>query len=137
MTKTQYLLDTHIFLWLMLADKQLRGRNALEAASIAGGLRVSFITCWEIGMLASRGKINLGMPCQEWIEKALRAPGITFLDISARIAVEASYLPGKAHGDPADRILIAAARVLNLSLATHDEQILAYGKQGHVKTFHC
>ena len=88
-------------------------------------------------MLASRERIHLGMPCQEWVDQALKAPGIGILELSSRIAIEASYLPGKFHGDPIDCILIAAARVKNLTLATHDKKILAYGEQGHVNVLHC
>ena len=134
---TRYLLDTHVFLWLMLSNKQLREKRALETAALTGGLLVCPITCWEIGMLTSRGRVHFGMPCQEWIEKALKAPGISVLELSPRIAVEASYLPGKFHGDPSDRMLIAAARINNLVLATADEKILKYSEQGYVKVLRC
>lgn len=34
------------------------------------------------------------------------------------------------HADPADRFLIATARVLKATLATRDEHILDYAEQG-------
>ncbi|MBP6104480.1 MAG: hypothetical protein KA508_05430 [Gammaproteobacteria bacterium] len=46
------------------------------------------------------------------------------------MVVESSELPGIFHGDPADRILAATARILELTLAT----ILAYGKTHRVHT---
>jgi PIN domain nuclease of toxin-antitoxin system len=138
MTKSaKYLLDTHIFLWLMLANKQLKARDTFEAAARTGGLFVSPISCWEISMLTARGRLHLGMPCQDWINKALKAPGLNILSFSPEVAIEASYLPGKFHGDPADQILVAAARTENIVLATRDEKILAYGKQGHLNTLAC
>ncbi len=133
----QYLLDTHIFLWLILGSKNLRERRALETAAAFGGLLISTITCWEIGMLTSRGRLNFGMSCQDWIEQALKAPGLKTLDISPRIAVEASYLPGKFQGDPADKILIATARVKNIILATRDKQIWQYSEKGFVNVLPC
>jgi PIN domain nuclease of toxin-antitoxin system len=133
----KYLLDTHVFVWLMLENQHLKKRSILETAAITGGLLVSPITCWEVGMLASRRRINLRMPTQDWIEQALTTPGLSLLELSARIAVEASYLPGKPHGDPVDRILIATARIKGLTLATRDEKILGYSEQGYVNTIAC
>lgn len=138
MTKTaRYLLDTHIFLWLMLANVALKKRNTLEKAALTGGLMVSSMTCWEIGMLAARGRVHLGMPASEWVEQALLAPGVCLFELSPRAAVEASYLPGTFHGDPVDRILVAAARANNLILATRDEKILTYSQEGFVQAIAC
>lgn len=59
------MLDTHVFYWLMIGSDELRkSRSELEKAD---SLVVSPITCWEIGMLASRGRIHLEMPCNDWI----------------------------------------------------------------------
>jgi PIN domain nuclease of toxin-antitoxin system len=130
---TRYLLDTHIFLWLMLATGDIKGKQGLETAAMAGGLLVSPVTCWEIGMLASRGRIHLGMPCHDWVEQALTAPGVSLLPLTPKIAVEASYLPGAFHGDPADRMLVASARLHHVTLATRDEKILAYAQEGYIQ----
>jgi PIN domain nuclease of toxin-antitoxin system len=46
--------------------------------------------------------------------------------IDHRIAAEAYSLPGEFHKDPADRLLVATARVLGAALVTPDELILAY-----------
>ena len=135
--QSRYLLDTHVFLWLVEGAENLKKRSILETAALTGGLLISPITCWEIGMLASRKRINLKMSCHEWVDQSLKTPGVSLLELSARIAIEASYLPGELHGDPTDRILIATARIKNLTLATRDAKILAYSKQGHVDTIAC
>lgn len=134
---TSYLLDTHAFVWLLLGDDTLKNQDILEKAALLGKLKVSAITCWEIGMLASRGRIHLGLPCDEWLHKALTLPGLTLEPLSPRIAVESSYLPGDLHGDPADRIIVATARMTHSTLVTRDEKILAYGEQGFVNTLAC
>nr|WP_269446165.1 type II toxin-antitoxin system VapC family toxin [Gloeobacter violaceus] len=134
-----YLLDTHVFLWLMLGCAHLKEApvRTLASAAASGGLRVSPITCWEVAMLAARGRVHLGMPCQEWIAQSLSAPGLSVLDLSAQIAVEAAELPGQFHGDPADRILVACARVKNIALATRDAKILAYAQEGYLQVLPC
>jgi PIN domain nuclease of toxin-antitoxin system len=53
--------------------------------------------------------------------------------LSPEIAVASTRLPWEAHGDPADRILLAAARHLDATMITADGEILGYGKLGFVK----
>ena len=42
--------------------------------------------------------------------------------------------PGELHRDPADRILVATARLTGASLVTSDERILTYARRGHVRS---
>ncbi|HEY0803291.1 MAG TPA: type II toxin-antitoxin system VapC family toxin, partial [Steroidobacteraceae bacterium] len=88
---------------------------------------------WEIGAHCARGRIQLSIPFRDWIEKALGVPGIHFLPLDAAAAAESTMLPGNAHGDPADRFLIAIARTQGVALATRDEHILQYAKLGHLR----
>jgi PIN domain nuclease of toxin-antitoxin system len=48
-----------------------------------------------------------------------------------QVTAEAYELPGKFHKDPVDRVLVATARLHNLTLMTADDLILRYP---HVKT---
>lgn len=130
------LLDTHIWLWYARADaKNLRPQTLkrIEAARGKHGVLVSAITIWEIGMLEAKNRITLSIPCETWIEQALQLPGLTLAELTPRIAVAASRLPGQPPPDPADRILIATARELDCELLTADESILEYGQSGHVR----
>jgi PIN domain nuclease of toxin-antitoxin system len=121
----------------MLGNPDLKNIEALQQAALSGGLLVSAISGWEIGMLSSRGRIHLGMPCQEWLDTALSAPGVSLLKLSLRIAVKLSHLLGIFNGDPTYRILLASAWVTNLTLATRDEKILAYAQDGYLNTLIC
>jgi PIN domain nuclease of toxin-antitoxin system len=49
----------------------------------------------------------------------------------------ASHLPRPIHPDPADRLLIATARIPDATLITGDKSILAHAKAGHVKAVAC
>jgi PIN domain nuclease of toxin-antitoxin system len=53
--------------------------------------------------------------------------------VSAAIAIESTRLPGNPHRDPADRMLIATARLSGAALVTCDARLVAYAKDGHVK----
>jgi PIN domain nuclease of toxin-antitoxin system len=130
------LLDTHVWLWYAQGDdEQLSPKavNVLDEARKSDGLLVSAISVWEIGMQQAKGRIQLSMPLRDWVLRALTPGGISVLPLDADTAAESALLPGKPHGDPADRFLIAAARAQGLILATRDRSIIAYGKAGHVR----
>ncbi len=128
-------IDTHVWLWLE-ADPDRLGKPArtrIEQAARAGRLWVSVLSVWEIGMLVAKDRIRLSMPVDEWVRQASATPGMQMLGLIPEIALESTRLPDPPHGDPVDRMLIASARVHNLTLVTADEKILAYAEQGHLK----
>lgn len=129
------LLDTHVWIWLMNGnDERLDTQTilAIEQAAAHGRVYVSAISVWEVAMLESKGRIRLSQDCLDWVRRALDAPGLLLLPLSPEISVASSRLPGTFHGDPADRILAASARLHDLSIVTNDERILAYGAEQYV-----
>ena len=128
------LLDTHVWLWLILGTDPLSSaarRTIVDAATI-GNLRIAAITLWEIAQLASRNRIVLGKPAIQWIEEAIIASFVAVEPLSAEVAVESCNLPDRFHADPADRMIVATARVTGGVLMTRDRQILAYAARGHL-----
>jgi PIN domain nuclease of toxin-antitoxin system len=122
------LLDTHVWIWLMLANVELAvgGRRAINRAAASGQLRIAAISLWEVALLASRGRVVLGQPLPQWIIEAVSAPGLSIEPPLPQIAVEASALPEAFHRDPADRLIVATARVTDAVLMTRDRHILDY-----------
>jgi PIN domain nuclease of toxin-antitoxin system len=55
------------------------------------------------------------------------------LPLTPEVSVESVQLTG-FHGDPADRILVATARLEDLTLATRDRRILAWSEAGNLKS---
>ncbi len=60
-------------------------------------------------------------------------PGIRLAPVDAAVAAESTLLPGEPPGDPADRFLMATARTHGVALATRDDRILEYAKQGFLR----
>lgn len=130
------LLDTHCWLWAQLGLIQRLSRAALEAirsAESEGNLRVSVISIWELAMLEQRGRVALPMNVRTWVDQALSKPGITVAQLTPEIMIESVHLPGEMHGDPADRMLVATARVQGATLLSKDEQLIRYSRLRHVK----
>ena len=131
-----HLLDTHVWFWLVRGrEGRLAAKTAakLEQTALGAPLGVSVVSVWEIALLASKGRIGLGMPVREWVESALNRPGFVLVGLAPEIAIESCNLPGEFHADPADRFLVATARLKSAVIVTRDKRILKYGKQGHVK----
>jgi PIN domain nuclease of toxin-antitoxin system len=128
------LLDTHVWLWLVAGSPDLSTevRHTIDGAATAGSLRISAISFWEIALLAWRGRIVLGKPIGSWLEEALADPGPAINPLSPEIAIEAYALPEAFHRDPADRLIVATARVANATLMTRDRRILDYAARGHL-----
>jgi len=126
------LLDTHIWIWLADENDRLteQHRQIIEHYRDSG-LGVSVISCWEVAKLVEYGRLKLACPVDEWIEAALLLPGVRLLELTPRIAVASTKLPGEFHRDPANQIIVATARVYEIELLTVDERILKYE---HVRT---
>ncbi len=85
--------------------------------------------------MIAKKRLSLSMPLKDWVQEALSKPGIVLSPLSPNISIESTILPGtNLPSDPADKIIIATARVEKLILITRDQSIHRYAKQGHVKT---
>ncbi len=120
------LLDTHILLWWFEGSKRLSTaqRRVLKRADDAHALGVSDVTLWEIALLVERGRVRLAMPIDEWLTRATSAPLVERCGMSPAIAREMISLPATQGWDPADRILVATARVAGVPLVTSDTRII-------------
>lgn len=96
---------------------------------------ISEISLWEIAMLASKERIQIAEPLEDWLEEVQRAPGIRSINLTPKIIADSVNLPGEFHADPSDRLIVATARVLGATLVTQDKLIQKYAKTGNVKTF--
>lgn len=121
----RYLLDTHILLWWLQGKSfSTKIKKILEEASPDQPLLVSDITLWEVAMLHNLKRIELDRPLQEWLAMATAPPLIMRHRISPAIAAQISELPESFHRDPADRILVATAKIMGAAFVTLDKKIV-------------
>ena len=78
-------------------------------------------------MLHDLERIRLTIPLREWLDKAVAPTLVRRIGISSAVAAELATLPASFHRDPADRILVATARVLGATLLTRDRRIVEAG----------
>jgi len=124
----KFVLDTHVLLWWFEGHSlSARHRRIVRRASAAHPLWVSDITLWEIATLLALGRIRLRLPLREWLDRAIAAPLVMRHGISPAVAAEIGELPSTFPRDPADRIIVATARVLGATLLTADRRIVTSG----------
>ncbi len=127
-----YLLDTCAILFVAenTTDLSPATLKLIDGAS-GGEVFVSAISVAELACLQERGRITLKKHWRAWWEALLKRTEWICLPITAEIMAEASSLPPPIHRDPADRVLIATARLDRLTLVTTDGKI---GDYPHVTT---
>ena len=123
------LLDTHAWLWWTAGGGRLsEQQSAAIDGTLSGGQRllVSAVSAWEIGLLASGGRIDLGSSVEDWVRRELADPALHVVPLTWELAAASTRMPGTFHRDPADRFLVATARALGVPLVTADRRIRAY-----------
>ncbi len=121
-------LDTAVWIWWVTNPRRLSAaaRGLVEAEEARQGLVVSAISVWEVAVKVALGKLTIDRDIRSWVALASAYPGVVVQPLEPRDALESTLLPGRFHRDPADRILIALARRLDVPLVTSDRAIRRY-----------
>jgi PIN domain nuclease of toxin-antitoxin system len=115
-------LDTHVWVW-WLAKPQRMAKKCARTIERASRIGVPSICAWEVAMKAHTGRLKFDRPYDIWIEEALTQDSrIELLPLLPRIAIEAVQLSWD-HPDPADRFIVATARVHGAPLMTSDARM--------------
>jgi PIN domain nuclease of toxin-antitoxin system len=117
------LLDTHIWLWSVLEPERLSRRVAKEIQDTSNELWLSPISIWELIVLWQKGRILPSQDIEAWVPSALRTLPLQEAPVTYEVARETGRLQ-LPHRDPADRFLLATAKVFELTLVTADESLL-------------
>jgi len=119
----KYLLDTHIWLWSLLAPEHLSRQVAKALENEGNELWLSPISTWELLLLVERDRVRLDKDVEAWISDAMRAVPLKEAPLTHEVALETRRIK-LPHRDPADAFLAATARVLDLTLITSDERLI-------------
>jgi len=119
------LLDTHTALWLVNDHEKLSSKAKAMLLDDANLLYISIVSAWEIAIKASIGKLpEFYGGTRSFLAKLEEMP-INFLHIELDHIETLEKLPF-VHRDPFDRMLVAVAKVENMTILTADENIYKY-----------
>lgn len=118
------LLDTHVLLWAKGEPDRLSPAAREVILDLGTQPIFSVASVWEviIKSAASRGDfvVDAGQ-----LRRELLQDGFEELEVTAPHVLEVGRLP-RLHGDPFDRLLVAQARVEDLTIMTADRAVSAY-----------
>lgn len=119
------LLDTHVFLWWVLDDSQLRPSTVELLGNPDNDILMSSVCGWEISIKASLGRLDLPSPPVDFVPQQLHKNDFGTLPITLYHALEVYSLPPH-HQDPFDRMLIAQSRTENIPIISSDSTFGRY-----------
>jgi PIN domain nuclease of toxin-antitoxin system len=117
------LLDTHIWLWIHREPWKLTSEVSQVVADSENELWLSPISIWELITLLEKKRVVLRETMNTWLEKSKKDLLLREAPVSWQIAEELLFTP-VGQKDPADRLLVATARVYDLTLVTADERLM-------------
>ena len=119
-----FLIDTHILLWLITGDRRIRQETKDQLENARNRVFISNASLWEITIKASIGKLELKGSLRDLndflVSKRIEVLQFDFDDLDTLLNLH--YY----HQDPFDRMIIAQAKTKNLALITYDEIIEKY-----------
>jgi len=119
MAVSKFLIDSHVFLWL-LQEPQKIGKQALGAIASGGTIYLSLVSIWELAIKYSKGQLDFS-PGQ--LIKIAESSNFSLLPIDpGHIALLPKIIT--KHDDPFDKMLLAQGLAENLPLVTADKTLL-------------
>ena len=127
--KPRLLLDTHVVVRWLASPKRLsrdQARVLREAVRRREPVGVSAISLLELAVLFGDGSARTDIPVADLLGELEANPAFEILPLTVGVAAEVAAIGG-ALRDPADRAIVATARLWKLRLVTSDQRIIDSG----------
>lgn len=121
----KFLLDTVTFLLAIEDETRVSEEARKYIEDPYEQVYLSSISAWEIAIKHSLGKLDLPLPPDRLVPMARERLGAEELPLTEPSALRVSRLPA-IHADPFDRVLVAQAISMGMTILTPDEAIRQY-----------
>jgi PIN domain nuclease of toxin-antitoxin system len=119
----RYLLDTHIWLWMLREPHKLSSLVHQTLYEPINERYLSPISIWEVTVLLEKKRIAMHEDFGVWFARTSEDVQLIEAALNWEIAHDMRYiLPN--HKDPADRFLAATAVAYDLTLVTADQKLI-------------
>jgi len=119
-----YLLDTHIIIWLAKDSDELPRKIKEIIRHPENIIYICSASFWEIAIKMSLGKLELELSLDKLMSD-IKASDFNILQVEHEYVTNLLALP-YIHKDPFDRLIIATALEEDLTIITKDEYIQKY-----------
>ncbi len=117
------LLDTHIWIWSHLEPQKISSEVTRELTNPRNDRFLSAVSVWEAIVLIEKKRIQFKKDFAEWFKESKEELDLNEVPVSWEVAHELRFTM-LGHRDPADRFLVATAKVYDLTLVTADERLM-------------
>lgn len=117
-------LDTSALIYWTLDPGKLSS-PAAQAIENAEKIIISAISIWEIGLKAKQKKLDLPLSIHAYVNKVKQVASVEIQSVTVDIWLENLALEWE-HRDPADRTIVATARLSSCALVSSDRVIGAF-----------
>lgn len=125
----RYLIDTHIFLWLLFEPSKITSDKLAILTDGANDICISSINFWEISLKYGLGKLELQGSTPDELPSFALQMGLEIIHATADELSSIHKLPNY-HKDPFDRIIIHQAISRKMILVSEDGKFEAYKEHG-------
>jgi PIN domain nuclease of toxin-antitoxin system len=122
----KFLLDTSAALSLVIKPESLSDPTRSALMDAGNEVYVSVLSLGELASAVDQGRLSLDRHWRSWFRFFTELNGWNVLPITIEVVEEAYSLPEPVHRDPVDRMIIAQARLANMTIVTADPLILDY-----------
>jgi PIN domain nuclease of toxin-antitoxin system len=119
-----FLLDTHIWLWMLLEPENLSSNVHSTLKDWKNRLYLSPISVWELSTLVEKGYVTFSEDVNAWVTKSLKELDLQEAPLTTAVTALLQETHSM-HRDPADRLLVATARAYGFTLVTADGKLRA------------
>jgi PIN domain nuclease of toxin-antitoxin system len=116
------LLDTHIWIWSLLTPAKVASSVAAEMRNPTNELWLSPVSLWELVLLVEKNRLRLDENPVDWARKSMQELPVQEALLTHEIAL-ATHSLSQPLRDPADRLLLATAKIMGLTLVTADDHL--------------
>lgn len=116
------LIDTSALIWWVSDAPQLSRKARVILLDPTQSILVSAVSFWEIGSKVRRGRLVLPSSFSDFVDVISSMDRVTILSADLAEWLEAADLEW-GHRDPADRLIVATARLRNIPLISSDRVI--------------
>lgn len=123
----QYLIDTHIFLWLLFDPAKISHKKIQVLKDPKNKIYIASITFWEISLKYNLGKLELNGFIPDELPSLAYKMGLEMLEVDTN-TMATFYKLQKVdnHKDPFDRIIIWKCINDNITLISQDKKFFRY-----------
>lgn len=118
------LLDTHVWVWWHTRPRRIDRSAFRMIENSRNELWLSPASVWEFMDLSRKRRFGRIAEPLAWVDEAMVRLPMRDAPLTRAIAMEAGRFR-MPHNDPIDYLIVATARVLELTLVTADQNIIA------------